>query len=144
MNVAEDNPKIPIKKRIANNSIVLYLKKSTKTGELPYLIFLIVGFYNIIVFEIPPGYGIYTTLPFGIGLAMYYFKMWKKSEYYRLSGKVILIILLIYDLILSIEFIPGVGGEINKYQSIPTAVMDIIALYLLFTQKSIEEPSPEK
>jgi hypothetical protein len=139
----EDNPKIPIMKRFSDNSFIIYLKKSNKTGELPYLIFLIVGLYNIIVFEIPSGYGIYTVLPLAMGIAMYYIKIWKRKDNYRLSGKILLIFFLSYDFILSILFIPGVGSETIKYQSIPTALMDITALYLLLTQKSTEEQPSE-
>lgn len=130
-------------KRFSDNSFIIYLKKSNKTGELPYLIFLIVGLYNIIVFEIPSGYGIYTVLPLAMGIAMYYIKIWKRKDNYRLSGKILLIFFLSYDFILSILFIPGVGSETIKYQSIPTALMDITALYLLLTQKSTEEQPSE-
>ena len=144
MIVAEDNPKIPTKTRIANSSIVTYLNKSVKTGELPYVIFLLVGLYNIIVFEIPAGYGIYTVLPFGIGILMYYVKMWTRSSTYRLTGKIILIILLLYDFLLSILFIQEATTGLQSYQSIPTAILDLIGLYLLLTQKVTVEASPKK
>ncbi len=134
MIVDEDKPKIPIKDRISNNSIIVYLKKSIKRGELPYLIFLVVGLYNVIVFDPPPGYGIYTTLPFGIGIAMYYVKMWKRGNKYRISGKIVLSILFVFDFFVSTSFIPGNSSEIYKYQSIPTAILDLIGLYLLLTQ----------
>ena len=144
MIVAEDNPKIPIKDRFTNNSIVLFLKKSFNTGELSYLIFVIIGLYNIIIFDPDPGYGIYTTLPAGLGIAMYYSKLWKRSKSIRLSGIILLYILFIYDFLLSILFIQEATTGLQSYQSIPTAILDLLGLYLLLTQKITVEASPKK
>ena len=131
----EDNTRDTNSVTVFANSSKDWLMENYKTGKLPVLILLIVGVYNIIVFEIPSGYGFYILFPIIVAGILLYSKYWQKGLRYQQIGRIITFAMLLFDFILSMSYVPNPWGY--SFESIPTIILDLFGMYLLLVRNNL-------
>ena len=108
-------------------------------GQLPIQLLVIVAIYNFVFFQAEDGKEIYVFIPLASAIISYVFKYWEFPTKFKyiLSGGA-LFLGLIWDLIVSISFIPTYKNWGWSYDSAPTLAIDLIALFsaiMWFTNK---------
>lgn len=105
------------------NQILIHQEK----GDLAVIVMIFVIIYNIIIFQAPQGFGIYSNLPIIMTLIAYFSHYWENVPPARRAfGIIILFLSISIDLILSITYIPDPSGGYG-FESLPTLILDIIA-----------------
>ncbi len=117
------------------------LKSKQKSGELSMYIMAIVQVYNLVFFQADPGYTIYIYAPIAIMIGIYMSKYWITDESWKYrSGVIALFIVQLYDLFLSLSFLPKSNAttddiwnyfDDHSWTAYPTIIFDITSLILL-------------
>ena len=104
-----------------------------KEGDLAIIVLTIVILFNLILFEFPVGYGIYSFLPILALTVSYFTQYWsrEKNDIVLYLGLACVTLALAFDLIVSISYIPG-ENQVSDIESIPTVILDVVGLISLY------------
>ncbi len=112
-----------------------------QSGKLPLTILFIITLYNLLFFDITPGYELYSVVPILLTFILIFVKYWNYKNYYLKNGIFITVLcLLFWDMFLSIGFFYNPENKI-QYRSIPTLILDIFGLFSGFVHGLYYSPN---